>query len=308
MTIETLDLTFDTRTELPEDFTCFCEILILGPNLIELLDDFLQGNGHVKTLDMSKCINLTEIPDYFCSYSYIENIIWPPNINTIERILLYKNFCIKTVDLSNCNQLTVIENDFCSYSGVVNIILPISIQTISHGFCNSNKYLATLDFSYCINLRYIGLYFCTDTNIQSIKFPKSLQIIDPYICFNSDVQELDFSECKDVRIYTFHMCSVEILKLYSIDNIDTVNKIYCKNLYIYNITETKSLDLTFIEGLQNVYLPEGEYCIICKSLNVKFWLGDSIFPVEYFKDTALHVYSYLPVSKLAIVDPQLDIV
>jgi hypothetical protein len=305
-----MDLTLDTRTTLPEDFTCSCEILILSPYLIELPDWFLYVNEFVKTLDMSKCTNITIISFNFCGYSNIDNIIWPPNIKIIQSSCLYNNMCIQKIDLSYCDQLTLIEDGFCENTNITDITLSVSIQTISFDFLCNNKVLTHLDLSYCIQLTSIGFGFFENTNIQSIRFPKSLQRINNNICYNSILQELDFSECKDIKIDTYMMCKVNTLKLYSIDNIATFYKIQCENLHIYNVTKTKYLDLSFIKGLQNVYLPEGEYCIVKNQSkdysNVNFWLGDFIYTANHFKDTSLHIHKYLPISKLAMLDPQLE--
>jgi hypothetical protein len=134
--------------------------------------------------------------------------------------------------------------------------------------------------------------------------------VDVDMCYNSkEVKELDFSECKVVKIRLYHMCEVEIIKLYSIDSINNIFdifKIYCKNVYIYNIAETKYLYLSFIKGLQNVYLPEGEYCIVYVDdyLNVIFWLRGSAFPATHFRE--LRWYSYIPVHDLVILDTTLE--
>ncbi len=121
---------------------------------------------------------------------------------------------------------------------------------------------------------------------------------------------LDFSECTNVKIYTFNICEVETLKLYSIDIIDKMCNIYCTNLHFCNITETKCLNLTNLSNFQNIYLPEGEYCITTRYpkeyKRVKFYLGDSIFPAKYFKNMAIHKHTSLPVSDLIIIDTPLD--
>jgi hypothetical protein len=309
MSIETLDLTLDTRTELPENFTCDCEILILSLHLTELPSQFLYKNEYVKTLDMSNCTNITVIQCYFCIQSCVENIIWPPNIKIIQSECLSGNIYIRKIDLSYCNQLTYISGGFCRSTNIVDIILPASIRNIDHSFCAFNKALTQLDISYCIHLIFIGSGFCAYSNIQSIRFPKFLKEISHTIGYKSEfLQELDFSECKDIKINTFNICNIITLKLYSIDNIATAHKIHCENLHIYNITETKYLDLSSIEGLQNVYLPEGEYCIANiqskEYSNIKCWLRDSVYPIAYF--STLKWYSYLPVQGLVVADIHLD--
>jgi hypothetical protein len=295
MSTETLDLTLDTRTTLPEDFTCSCRILILSPSLTELPKYFLYKNKYVKELDMSKCINITIIPSYFCRFSYIEHIIWPPNIRSIQSFCLNNNICIQKIDLLYCKQLINIGSDFCAYNNITEVFLPVNIQIIEFGFCIGNETLKYLDLSNCIQLVNIGSYFCANINVMFIEFPESLRKIYDCICNGSNVYEIDFSECENVKIETFKMCRIEILKLYSIDNIEKTNIIQCENIYIYNITDTKYLDLSFIEGLQNVYLPEGEYCILNSQSknysNVKFWLGDAIFPIEYFTHITTHTKS-----------------
>jgi hypothetical protein len=304
-----MDLMLNTQIELPKDFTCFCKILILSPHLTKLSYRFLYRNIFVKTLDMSKCTNITRISDDFCGFSHIENIIWSPNVSYIRNNCLEYNNYIQTINLSYCNQLMYIESNFCCHTNIVNIFLPVSIQKIDACFFQHNKALTNLDLSYCVHLFNIGDYFSKDTNIQSIIFPKSLQTILHGICFNSkNVKELDFSKCKDIKISTLYMCEVETLKIYSIDNICTENTIHCKNLHIYNITETKTLDLSFIEDLRNVYLPEGEYCIINSHLdiysNIKFWLQSSAHSADYFRE--LKWYSYIPVPELAMLDTSLE--
>jgi hypothetical protein len=294
-----LDLTLDTRTRLSKYFTCICEILILSPYLTKLPNDFLQKNIYVKSLDMSKCTKITVIPDDFCRDTIIENIILPPNIESIGRCFVFGSKQVKKLNISHCNKLTSIGDYFCSH--VSDIIFPISIQHI-YSFCfRGSKNLTFLDLSYCVNLTYIGHGFCKYVKIQYIKFPESLQSICAGICYKSEnVKKLDFSKCKVVKINTSNMCKVESLKLYSIDNIDmqingTYNKIECKNLYISNITKTKTIDLTFIMGLENVYLPKGEYCIIDNDSNVKFWLGNEYFSADYFTELKYYTYQSLPV-------------
>jgi hypothetical protein len=311
MSTETvMDMSLDTQTELPANFTCSCKILILSPYLTELPKNFLLNNVYVKILDMSKCTQITIIPNSFCGISHIEHIIWPPNIKCIKDNCLQYNYYIQKVDLSYCTQLSVIEDNFCINTNITDITLPVSIKIITFDFLYNNKALTHLDLSYCIQLTSIDCGFCADTNIKSIRFPKSLQKIAGGICYGSNPQELDFGECKDIKINTYMMCEVETVKLYSIDNIDNTYKIQCKNLHIYNVTETKSLNLTFIEDLVNVYLPEGEYCIVDAQskdyLNVKFWLHSSVFTAEHF--STLRWHSYIPVCDLIVLDTQLDTV
>jgi hypothetical protein len=292
-----MDMSLDTRTILPADFTCESQMLILSPNLIKLPDYFLYKNTCVKTLDMSKCINITIIQYNFCNYSSIKNIIWPPNIINIRDKCLKYNIYIQIINLSYCNKLKEIEHCFCENTNIVEIILPISIQRISYGFLYDNKTITYLDLSYCINLTYIDSGFCGNTNIHYIKFPKPLQTMLNRICYESYIYELDFSECKNVKIHIYNFCTVETLKLYSIDSIDTLYKILykiqCKNLHICNITKTKELDLSFIKGLNNVYLPEGEYYIKDSHLdvysNVTFWLQSSAHPAKYFSTLQRHL-------------------
>jgi hypothetical protein len=290
MSTETVtDLKLDTRTELPKKFKCKSQILILSPNLTKLPDWFLYKNRYVKKIDMSKCINITIIPDDFCGRSIIEHIIWPPNIIKIHGDCLKYNTCIQKIDLSYCNKLIAIGFQFCEHTNIVNIILPVS--------------------SYCINLKHIESSFCANTNIQYIKFPKSLETIND-ICYESNTNELDFSECKNLKIHIYEYFKVETLKLYSIDNIITMCKIQCKNLYIYNIAEYKYLSIAFIYNLQTVHLPEGEYCIKDSQLdlysNVTFWLRSSAHTAKYF--STLQRYSYLPVLDLVELDILLETV
>jgi hypothetical protein len=103
-----MDMSLDTRTELSENFTCSCEILILSPYLFELPVWFLRGNTCVKVLDMSKCTQVTIIPDNFCNYTSIDHIIWPPNITSIHRKCIFGNLCTQVVDLSYCKKLRII--------------------------------------------------------------------------------------------------------------------------------------------------------------------------------------------------------
>jgi hypothetical protein len=311
MSIESvMDMSLDNQTVLPYGFTCTSQVLILSPNLTKLQVNFLYDNSCVKTLDMSKCTKITTIPDNFCAYSCIQHIIWPPNIKIILSCCLAYNIYIQKIDLTYCTSLTDIGSNFCQYTNIVHLCLPISIRTISFNFCNHNKTLIHLDFSLYINLAYIGSYFCAYTNIQYIKFPRSLQIIDYYVCCDSNVNEIDFSECKSLCMNTYKMCKGKILKLYSINNINItrINKIQFITLHIYNIAETKSLDLSFIEGLQDVYLPEGKYCIADSRskdyLNVKFWIRSSVFPSNHFSE--LKWYSYIPVHDLVELDIPLD--
>jgi hypothetical protein len=308
MSTETvMNLTLDTRTILTADFTCSCKILILSPHLTELPGKFLYNNVRVKILDMSKCTNITEIPDYFCKNSNIENIIWPPNIKNIHNNCLQNNLYIRKINLSYCNKLTFIGNDFCTDTNITELLLPISIHTISNKFLYDSKIITHLDLSYCINLTYIGTRFCAYTNIQYIRFPKSLKNIREGICCNvKTVRELDFELCVRLSIHTFLMCDVETLKLYSIDSIDKKYKIQCKDLHIYNVTENKYLDLTFIKNLNNIYLPDGKYCIVGEYPGVKFWLHDVAFSAEYF--STLRCYSYIPVNELALIDILLETV
>jgi hypothetical protein len=304
-----MDMSLDTQTSLPGNFTCDCQMLILSQYLTNLPDNFLYKNLHVKTLDMSKCTNITIITWNFCSNSYIEHIIWPPNIESIQFNCLYNSICIKKIDLGYCDKLMTIGSHFCENTDIVELILPVSIQNIYYYFCTNSKALIHLDLSHCIYLAFIKSYFCSDTNIQSIKFPKSLQKIGSCICCNSHVKDLDFSECKDLKIDIYFMCSVKTLKLYSIDNIDTLCKIQCENLHILNISETKSLDLSFIVGLKNIYLPEGKYCIVgnlTDYLNVNFWLRSSVFTAEHF--SSLKWYSYVPAHEMVMLDTSLETV
>jgi hypothetical protein len=307
MSTETvMDMSLDTRTSLPDDFTFSCQILILSQHLIELPAWFLCGNRYVKVLDMSKCTKITIIPNVFCTENSVEHIIWPPDITVIHDNCLC-NSNIQKIDLSYCNQLIKICNNFCENTNITDIILPVSIQNISDGFCGYST-LTHLDLSHCVNLIYIGSYFCEYTNIKCIKFPKSLMFICHSI-YNQNVQELDFSDCKDIIITTYGMCKMKTLKIYSIDNIAKMY-IHCENIYIYNITETKSLDLTDIKSLRNVHLPEGKYCIAniqSKDYsNINFWLGHVVFPASYFIDISLHKHSYLNVKDLDMLDTQLE--
>jgi hypothetical protein len=313
MSIESVtDLTLDTCTSLPCDFICTSQILILSPHLTELPIWFLYENVNVKTLDMSRCTKITIIPDYFCVRSYIEHIIWPPNIKIIQCDCLTDNIYIRKIDLSYCNQLTYISGSFCKNTNITDIALPISIQIIEYEFCKNNKTLMYLDFSFCIKLTNIGFSLCDSTNIRNIIFPKSLQTILGGICFNSDIQELDFSKCKDIYISAFGICKVKILKIYSIDSITKKCKINCENIYIYNITETKYLDLTDIEGLQTVHLPKGEYCITNITSkdysNVKFWLGDKELSAKDFSELKWYSYQSLPIHDLVVLDTPLETV
>jgi hypothetical protein len=310
-----MDMSLDTQTWLLDNFTCENQILILSPHLMELPIRFLYGNTYVKKLDMSKCTKITKLCNYFCVDNIVEHIIWPPNIETIYDNCLRDNRYLQKLDLSYCKQLSYIGPDFCSNTNVIEIILPVSIQEISFNFCKNNKTLKYLDISHCIHLTEISLYFCANTNIQSIKFPKSLKTISRWICYVSSVYELDFSECKDLKIDISGMCEVKVLKLYSIDNIKTIHTIYCENLYIYNITKTKSLYLSFVKGLKNVHLPEGEYCItdITDSSykdysNINLWLGDFIVPTKHFTYKKEHIHSHMPVSTLAVLDTPLETV
>jgi hypothetical protein len=307
-----LDMSLDTQTELPADFTCSCEILILSPHLVKLPDKFLYENRYVKTLNMSKCINITILPHGFCKNSNVEHIIWPPNITNIQYDCLWENYSIQIVDLSYCIQLTNIDDFFCNVVDIIDILLPISLKNITYGFCRFTGNVKSLDISHCINLTHIGEFFFSDTHIKYIKFPKSLRKILNGIAYGSNAKELDFSECKDVLISTLGMSRVETLKIYSIDNIETTNIIHCKDLHILAITETKELDLSFIGDLNNVYLPEGEYRIVINNnrpsyWGIKFWLGDTSYPAEHFINLQLyeHEYAHIPVSKLVIVDSQL---
>jgi hypothetical protein len=303
-----MDMSLDTQTESPEDFSCEFQTLILSPHLTKLPLWFLYKNEYVKVLNISKCTNIVEIPDNFCRSSCVEHIIWPPNIESIQFNCLRNNICIQKIDLSYCNQLKIIDNTFCCFTKITDIILPASIQEITDNFCVCSN-LVYLDLSYCINLEIIDSYFCKHTSIQSIIFPKFLYSIDSHICFDSkNVEYLDFSECKDVKINTSYICKIKAIKLYSIDNIYK-HKIQCEDICIYNITKTRILDLTFIVGLQNVYLPEGEYCIIGNPtdyLGVKFWLRSSSFSAEYF--SKMRHYSYIPAHEMAMLDTSLETV
>jgi hypothetical protein len=317
--ITVMDMSLDDNTFLPENFTCNCQILILSPNLEHLPRSFLSRNVHVKKLDMSKC-RITEIPDFFCSHSHIEDIIWPPNITRIQSDCFYNNRYIQKVDLSYCNQLTIICGSFCECAINVDVILPISIEYIGFNFLLHNEKMRRLDLTLCINLTRITSYFCVATNIQIIKFPKSLRKIGEGL---SGVQELDFSICENVKINTEDMENINTLKLYSIDNIkvdmlihnDNIKRrrtIKLENLHIYNITKTQKLDLSFIKNLRNVYLPEKYFCIIDKLnkqnisiyIGVRFWINHMSFPVSKFTD--LKLYNFLPVKDLALVDVPLE--
>jgi hypothetical protein len=301
-----MDMSLDTRTELPKDFTCDSQILILSSHLSTLPELFLYKNRFVKTLDMSKCIKVIIVTYNFCLESRVEHIIWPPNIKIIQSKCLSKNFCIQKIDLSYCIQLTKIGSHFCEQTTITDILLPVSIQTISHCFFGYNKTLVDLDLSYCIHLTNIGVYFCADTNIKSIKFPKSLQILECAVCCGSEnVKELDFSECKDVKINMYKMYKCKKLKLYSIDNLSMIYKIRCENIYIYNIDKCKSLNLTFATYLQNVHLPEGKYNITGSYSNKTiFWIRSAVFSAEHFSE--LRWYSYIPVHKLSLIDTPLE--
>ncbi len=310
---DTFDMTLDTRTSLPEDFTCDSQILILSPYLTELPKKFLYKNKYVKTLDMSKCTEITIIPDNFCGFSYVKHIIWPPNIITIQINCLYYNKYIQKIDLSYCNQLLNINTDFCEGTNIVDIILSVSIQYIGFSFLCNNKTASQLDLSYCINLEYIGRYFCKHTTIQIVKFPKSLLTMRNCICCESyafmAIQELDFSECKDVKIEVLRMCEVKTLKLYSIDNIDIKHiwEIKCKNLHIYKITKTRciDIDLLFTKDLQNVYLPaEGDYYIKCNNPNVIFWIRGRAISSKYFTNSTF--YPYIPIFEPILIDLPLE--
>jgi hypothetical protein len=148
----------------------------------------------------------------------VENIIWPPNIVRIDGKCLFKNTNIKKVDLSDCIHLTYICDNFCEDTAITDLIFPKNVQHIYDLY--NNKSLISLNLQNCTHLQSIGYDFCANTNIQYIKFPRSLQKISSYVCRNSTgVRELDFIECKDVCIETDEMCSVETLKVYSINNL-----------------------------------------------------------------------------------------
>jgi hypothetical protein len=327
------DLSADFH-ELTDNFECESHTLILG--IVTLPEYFISSNKYIHTLDMSRCTNLTYIEFAFCNASSVQNIIWPPNIINIRERSVSSCERLQRVDLSYCTQLVSIDCDFCSFrTNIVELILPISIQKIQYHFLRANKTLKYLDLRYCTNLTFIGSEFCTGTNIQCIRFPRSLKKICGGICHDAaEVQELDFELCGDADISLSGLCNVETLKLHNIDSIyseydigsepgsdtdfypDIINVtddisesfIYCKNLHIYNIKSIREIDLSYFKGLQNVYLPEGEYCITGISSNdhINFWLGDTMCPADHFLNMRIHTHSYLPVSELATIDISLN--
>jgi hypothetical protein len=249
-----LDISSCTGTTLPKDFTC--SILILGPNLTHLPNSFLRGNKCVKTLNMSKCINIYEIPRNFCMHSYIEYIIWPPNIKYIQDNCLRNNKYTREINLSYCNNLEKIGECFGYNTNIINVILPSCIEHIDEEFMYWSK-IKNLEISHCLHLKYIGSLFCGRNPVKYIEFPRFLENISGLICDDTGMQELNFGECRNIKIDTSGM-NIETLRIYNIDNI-TKDNFYCKNLYIQNSFNLEHVDLSFILNLQKVYLPEGEY-------------------------------------------------
>jgi hypothetical protein len=99
-----------------------------------------------------------------------------------------------------------------------------------------------------------------------------------------------------LKINAFNMVTVDILRIYSVDNIIlNYSLIYCKNLYIDNI-ECTILNFDSFTKLENVYLPEGYYKIVnVYDKNVKFWLGTHSYDAEHFKYFKYHIDHIDPV-------------
>jgi hypothetical protein len=186
MSTETvMDMSFDTSTALPEDFTCSCQILILSPHLTELPQKFLSNNVHVKTLDMSKC-NVTEIPDYFCENSIITNLILPTSLCIIHNVFLYSNKTLTYLDISYCIHLEYIGLGFCDRTIIAYIKFPKSLRCIDNYLCHFSENLQELDFSECENLT---------MNVECL----SAQCIKLYSINN--IGRIIFIFCTDIHIY-----------------------------------------------------------------------------------------------------------
>jgi hypothetical protein len=264
-------------------------------------------NSTVKTLDLSMDINARELPLSFCSYSTLKAVIFPSGIKIIQSLCFW-SANIKNVDLSKCIHLTNIGSDFCSYSTVTNVIFPESVTMLRDSCFYATKDLLELDLRNCINLTDIGSSLCRCSKIKSIKFPKNLLYIGHTLCNGSFPELLDFSLCENLKINIKYIGSIDTLMLHNFDIIfDPKYTMQCKTIYIYNIKDVKTLDFSFITGLDSVYLPEGTYCILNKGCeNVKFYLGNVEFSVEHFSE--LTFYRHVSIQDSILVDVTLDVI
>jgi hypothetical protein len=279
-------------TDINRNIPATCTELIILGNL-ELPSMFLYNDTHVEKIDMSQCY-ITEIPEQFCHSSNVKEIIWSPGITVIRANCLCNNKKIRRVDISGCTNLTIIGDNCFAETNITEILLPSSIKIIRSCFAELTKNLLHLDVKECVNLAYIGSKFCFDA-----------AIISGNTCTRRYITELDFRNCKNVRINPFELY-VNTLKIYSIDNIIKNNSfVVCKNLFISKITETRYLDLDYIIGLENVYLPQGEYQIKCRQHGVKFWLGEYMYDSMHFVELKEHI---LPPKDMCLVDVKLDTV
>jgi len=121
------------------------------------------SNNLIKTLDLSKCLNLTWIT---CNNNQISNILLPDSIEHIE--LEYNN--LNQIDLSKKNRLTYLDL--------------------------KNNSLKNIDINNNSNIEYLNLGY---TQITTIDISKNTHLVE-LNCYNNEISNLDISKNTELTL------------------------------------------------------------------------------------------------------------
>jgi hypothetical protein len=151
---------------------CQMESISLPASLKELL----KFGKSVKSLDMSQCNNIEEIPgEWFCDCSNLEKVVLP---NSIKKIGC-KAF-------KGCKSLSAIN-------------LPESLEVVEEeAFC-WDKSISHLDFLSCSKLKHIGASAFWQCGLDEIVLPDSITELDEQAFYCTSATKIDLSRCTKLR-------------------------------------------------------------------------------------------------------------
>jgi hypothetical protein len=191
-------------------------------------------------LDLSNCIELTEIPDNcFENEFYLKAIVLPESIQTIGEAafkycsaledtgILWQNLTtigesayeysgLKYIELHRCNSLTIIpKNAFAGCNSMQSALLPESIQTIGENAFQSCQNLSSIQIPRYVTQ--IGERAFSDCQqLTEIEIPNGVSTIPQY-CFYNDaslktiilpstitlIEDLSFYNCPLENVYFY---------------------------------------------------------------------------------------------------------
>ena len=177
--------------------------IILPDSVCKIEEEAFSEFSKLESVDMSNCINLTEIgKEAFSNCTNLERVVFPPNLENLGDNCFRDCEKLESIDLSSCDGLKKLPQDiFTGCTSLEEIEWPANLEEIEAcAFCG------------CESLRRIDLpdsverlgedIFAGVAKMKSISLPASLKKLPSLMGWNGAVKSLDMSRCKKLRVIT----------------------------------------------------------------------------------------------------------